>query len=52
MTIWAVLSFLCRVFGLVKWAESLWATHKAVTKARSEANAPVTDDEESDDLLK
>jgi hypothetical protein len=52
MTIWGILSFVCRVFGLAKWAESLWQSHKAVLKARSEANAPVTDSEEADDLLK
>jgi hypothetical protein len=52
MTIWGILSFLCRIFGLVKWADSLWESHKATVKARSEANAPVTDKEEADDLLK
>jgi hypothetical protein len=52
MTIWGVLSTLCRILGLVKWADSLWQSHEAAMKARSEANAPVTDEEEADDLLK
>jgi hypothetical protein len=52
MTIWGILSFLCRVVGLASWADKLWQSHRAIVKARSEANAPVTDQEEADDLLK
>ena len=52
MTIWSILSAFFRLLGFVKWAETLWTMHEITVKARSEANAPVTDDEEAEDLLK
>lgn len=42
MTIFSVLSLLCRLFGLFRMADAFWERHESKIKAREIANAPTT----------
>jgi hypothetical protein len=46
MSWWLVLSLLCRVVGLVTWAETLMKKHEQVIQARGQADDPITNEEE------